>query len=338
MTLHIKQLDYLPEEIYDIDTDELVTVLPEPTLIHLAGKAPEPLFISVLLHGNEPTGFLAIQALLSAYRDKPLPRSLSIFFGNVSAAEHGERHLAQQPDFNRIWPGTFYPECEQTMMAKDIVNIMKRKKVFASIDVHNNTGLNPHYACINKLDNKFLQLANLFGRLTVYFTRPKGVQSSAFAEICPAVTLECGRPDQPYGVEHAYNFIESCMHLHEIPDKPVHHQDIDLFHTVAQVKMLDGTDFSFTDTQAPLVLDDSLEKLNFTEISPGTRFGIMDGQQGLPLIAFNESGQEVTDRYFSIENNQLQVIRSTMPSMLTLDEQVIKQDCLCYLMERITVG
>jgi CO dehydrogenase/acetyl-CoA synthase alpha subunit len=64
----------------------------------------------------------------------------------------------------------------------------------------------------------------------------------------------------------------------------------------------------------------------------------MDGQQGLPLIAFNESGQEVTDRYFSIENNQLQVIRSTMPSMLTLDEQVIKQDCLCYLMERITVG
>jgi hypothetical protein len=224
------------------------------------------------------------------------------------------------------------------MMAKDIVNIMKRKKVFASIDVHNNTGLNPHYACINKLDNKFLQLANLFGRLTVYFTRPKGVQSSAFAEICPAVTLECGRPDQPYGVEHAYNFIESCMHLHEIPDKPVHHQDIDLFHTVAQVKMLDGTDFSFTDTQAPLVLDDSLEKLNFTEISPGTRFGIMDGQQGLPLIAFNESGQEVTDRYFSIENNQLQVIRSTMPSMLTLDEQVIKQDCLCYLMERITVG
>jgi hypothetical protein len=128
------------------------------------------------------------------------------------------------------------------------------------------------------------------------------------------------------------------MHLHEIPDKPVHHQDIDLFHTVAQVKMLDGTDFSFTDTQAPLVLDDSLEKLNFTEISPGTRFGIMDGQQGLPLIAFNESGQEVTDRYFSIENNQLQVIRSTMPSMLTLDEQVIKQDCLCYLMERITVG
>jgi hypothetical protein len=338
MTLHIKQLDYLPEEIYDIDTDELVTVLPEPTLIHLAGKAPEPLFISVLLYGNEPTGFLAIQALLSAYRDKPLPRSLSIFFGNVSAAEHGERHLAEQPDFNRIWPGTFYPECEQTMMAKDIVNIMKRKKVFASIDVHNNTGLNPHYACINKLDNKFLQLANLFGRLTVYFTRPKGVQSSAFAEICPAVTLECGRPDQPYGVEHAYNFIESCMHLHEIPDKPVHHQDIDLFHTVAQVKMLDGTDFSFTDTQAPLVLDDSLEKLNFTEISPGTRFGIMDGQQGLPLIAFNESGQEVTDRYFSIENNQLQVIRSTMPSMLTLDEQVIKQDCLCYLMERITVG
>jgi hypothetical protein len=102
--------------------------------------------------------------------------------------------------------------------------------------------------------------------------------------------------------------------------------------------MLDGTDFSFSDEQAELLLDKELEKLNFTEIEPDTHFGKISNQQQLPLIAFDESGQNVTDRYFSIENNQLKIMRSTMPSMLTLDEQVIKQDCLCYLMERLSLN
>jgi succinylglutamate desuccinylase len=34
---------------------------------------------------------------------------------------------------------------------------------------------------------------------------------------------------------------------------------------------------------------------------------------------------------------QLQIIKSTMPSMLTLNQRVIRQDCLCYLMERLII-
>jgi hypothetical protein len=83
---------------------------------------------------------------------------------------------------------------------------MIRRGVFASIDVHNNTGLNPHYACVNRLDKEFLWLASLFGRLVIYFTHPKGTQTAAFAPFCPAVTLECGKPEHPYGVEHAFEY------------------------------------------------------------------------------------------------------------------------------------
>jgi len=160
---------------------------------------------------------MAIQLLLKKYKDKQLPRSLSLFFGNVTAAGQNLRRLESQPDYNRIWPGTEFSDCPETKMAKEIVSIMKKRDVFASVDVHNNTGLNPHYACINHLDNQFLQLASLFGRLIVYFIRPKGVQSAAFAQICPAVTLECGRPGQQHGVEHAFEYLNSCLHLLEFP-------------------------------------------------------------------------------------------------------------------------
>lgn len=335
-TTVIKQIDYLPEGLLNANPQDLHQLLPEPTLIHLSGSHPEPLFISVQLHGNEPTGFLALQQLLNKYRNQPLPRSISLFLGNTEAASKNMRRLEGQPDFNRIWPGTELPESTETRMAEEIVNIMQQRNVFASIDVHNNTGLNPHYACINKLDNSFLQLASLFGRLIVYFLYPKGVQSAAFAEVCPAVTLECGRPGQHYGVEHAFEFLNSCLHLTELTSNPVHNQDIDLFHTVAQVKIKPDYNFSFQQPDADLLLSQDIERMNFTEISAGTQLGTINNSH-LPLVAQDEQGNDVTENFFSVKNKELHVTRSTMPSMLTLDERVIRQDCLCYLMERISL-
>jgi len=333
----LRQLDYLPEGLLTASPDELESLLEGPTLIHLQGNHAEPLFVSVLLHGNEPTGLLAIQSLLQRYKDKILPRSLSIFFGNVSAASKRARRLDEQADYNRIWPGTELAECPETKMASQIVEIMSEKQLFASIDIHNNTGLNPHYSCVNKLEPEFLQLATLFGRFVVYFIRPKGVQSSAFAQYCPAVTLECGRPGQQYGVEHALDFVNAALNLTEIPQHDVHAHDIDLFHTVAQVCVKDDIEFSFDDEQAELLLNSDIERLNFTEIARGTPFGKVTSNKGLPLIAMSETGENITERFFSNEQGYPPIKRPTMPSMLTLDEKVIRQDCLCYLMERLAI-
>lgn len=334
-TLSLNQLDYLPDGLLEASPENLHRILPEPTLIHLAGRRAEPLFISILLHGNESTGFASLQLLLKKYQGQPLPRSLSIFFGNVSAASKNLRKLDNQPDYNRIWPGTELPDCAETEMTKEIVLIMKKRRVFASVDVHNNTGVNPHYACVNRLDNQFLQLASLFGRLVVYFIQPKGVQSAAFAEICPAVTLECGRPGQLYGIEHVLEYLNSCLNLTALPQYQVQLQDIDLFHTVAQVKVHEKVIFSFNQADADLLLNEDLERMNFTEISAGTVWGRTRNSL-MPLIAQDENGNDVTDSCFSIRNGDLLINRNyTMPSMLTLDERVIRQDCLCYLMERI---
>lgn len=329
------QLDYLPYGLLDADANQLHTILPGPSLIHLPGKHEAPLFVSVLLHGNEPTGFKAVQLLLKKYRNMDLPRPLSLFLGNITAASQNLRRLDDQPDYNRIWPGTEFPLCAETEMAAEVVYIMKQRNVFAGVDIHNNTGLNPHYACINRLDNRFLQLASLFGRLIVYFIRPKGVLSAAFAELCPAVTLECGRPGLLHGVEHALEFLDACLHLSDFPEQTVNPRDIDLFHTVAQVKIADEVRFSFHQPDADLLLNEDIERMNFTEVTPGTVLGTIKNHAGIPLIVQDEQGNNVTDNFFSLHNSALQIIRPSMPSMLTLDERIIRQDCLCYLMERI---
>ncbi|MCQ8105641.1 M14 family metallopeptidase [Methylomonas sp. SURF-2] len=332
----LKQFETLPAGLLDITVDQLHSLIPEPALFHLPGKRQDSLFVSVLLHGNEPTGFLAVQQLLRKYHGQALPRNLSLFFGNTQAARHGLRRLEHQPDYNRIWPGTPLADLPEAAWARRICEVMSRRELFASVDVHNNTGLNPHYACLNKLDEAFLHLGALFGRLLVYFTHPKGVQSGAFAEFCPAVTLECGRPDQPHGVEHVFQFIDGCLHLQAFPLQPVARQDIDLYHTVAQVTVDERFRFSFEDGGADLCLDRELERLNFTEIQAGTVFGRVSGTQ-MPVIARDNEGGIITQRFFALKDGQLQISRPTMPSMLTLNEQVIRQDCLCYLMERLSV-
>ncbi|HHJ19614.1 MAG TPA: peptidase M14 [Gammaproteobacteria bacterium] len=331
----IHQLEQLPAMLLDCRADALHAAFPQPTLIHLTGRQPEPLFVSMMLHGNEPTGLLAVQRVLRRYKDTTLPRSLSLFLGNTQAAEQGLRRLEGQPDFNRVWPGTETPDVAEARLMQNIVTTLQSRQVFASIDIHNNTGMNPHYACVNTLASEHLQLASLFGRTVIYFIRPTGTQSAAMGKICPAVTIECGKPAEPHGVEHAADFIEACLHLSHFPETPVAEHDINLFHTVAQVKVPDTLSFSFSSKNVDLEFIPGLERLNFQEVPEGTVLAYCHQGNQPQLEVTNEAGEAVANTYFQCDHNTLKLKRSVMPSMLTQDEPVIRQDCLCYLMERL---
>lgn len=327
----LTELDTLPDGLLELPCERLHEKLAGPTLIHLPGRHQQPLFVSVLLHGNEDTGWEAMRALLAKYRDRELPRALSLFVGNVQAARDGVRHLDGQSDFNRVWKGG---DSEEACVAQKVLGIMRERKVFASIDIHNNTGFNPHYACINVLQHAFLHLATLFSRTVVYFISPDTVQSRAFSELCPAVTVECGKSGQSHNTAHALEFVEAALHLDHFPEQPLATSDYELFHTVATVKVPQQVNFGFGERQAELLFPADLDQLNFRELPAGTELGRIV-EQTARLEAWSETGDDVAAEFFSVENGSLVTRRPVMPSMLTLNEEVIRQDCLCYLMERL---
>lgn len=331
----LRTLEAFPTALLDTGPTGLNALLGGPTLLHLPGRRPEPLFVAALLHGNEDTGFLAVRELLRRYHGETLPRALSIFIGNVAAAEQGLRRLDGQPDYNRVWPGSEEaPTAEHALMA-EVVETMAQRKVFASVDVHNNTGINPHYGCVNRIDYRYLHLATLFSRTVVYFTRPRGVQSLAFSKLCPAVTVECGQPGQPHGIAHACDYLDACLRLSDIPVHPVARHDIDLFHTVAVVKVPRHISFGFGEAPGDIRFLPDLDHYNFRELPEGTPLAWVDSAlSAQPLEAWDETGRDVSSRYFRLENGQLRLRRSLMPSMFTLDTRIVRQDCLGYLMER----
>ena len=341
----LHEFDYLPDGLLDCAAGDLHKYLPGPSLIHIKGRRQTPLFVSVLLHGNEPVGWQAIQQILQRYAGQQMPRSLSLFIGNISAAKQGMRRLDGQPDYNRIWSQPEQGEVtDEHRMAARIVSIMRKQQPFASIDIHNNTGLNPHYACVNRVDNQFFWLATYFSRTVVYFIRPRGVQSAAFAEFCPSVTVECGQPGQQHGVAHAAEFLDALLNLAELPDKPVAEHDIDVFHTVAIVKVPERIKFGFATPEQSenspehIQFVNDLDHMNFRELTPGTVLATLQGDlDTVPLEVIDDNGQDRWQQYFRIDDQQLSVAQAVMPSMLTLDKKVIRQDCLCYLMERMPI-
>jgi succinylglutamate desuccinylase len=330
----LSEIDKLPEGILELEARELHQVLEGPTLIHLAGRRPEPLFVSVLLHGNEDTGWQAIREILKKYSGDELPRSLSLFIGNVDAARAGERFLEGQPDYNRVWEDVAGNEdLPERKMMRRVVDTMRERNVFASVDVHNNTGLNPHYGCVRELESHHLQLATLFSRTVVYFRTPAGVQTGPFAELCPAVTIEAGQAGQTHGLEHTQEFLEACLHLSHLPDHPVPEHDIDIYHTVAVCKVSANVSFGFGGTSRDINFVEDLDHLNFRELPVGTTLARIPDNR-LHLTVKDEAGTEVVDRYFEVADGELRTTLPFMPSMLAMDETAIRQDCLCYLMER----
>jgi hypothetical protein len=322
----------VPEGFLDVPPDQLSRCLPRPSVIRLDGRRRPALAVVLMLHGNEPVGLQAVQRLLRRYGDRPLPRALTLVIGNVRAAALSQRHLDDQPDFNRVWPGTEQAGSPEALMFARIIDTLRADGLFAAIDLHNNTGRNPHYACVNVLDDAFLHLAALFGRTVVYFTRPRGVASMALAALAPSVTVECGHPGEEAGIRHAEEFIDGVLHLSAFPTRTPDPRSIEIFHTVAQVRVRPGLRAG-VDEPADVLLDPNLDYLNFQILPAGTRL-VRQAHPGLQaLTATSSEGRDVTGDYLEEFGRDLRLRRPMMPSMLTLDTRVIAQDCLGYLME-----
>ncbi len=331
MALPLDQYDRLPERLTEITSREVRSVLPNPSLITVKGRRPQPLFLSTLLHGNETTSFEVLQELARRYRTQAPERSLLIFVGNVAAAEQGVRHLDREPDFNRIWSGVTGAYGE---LAERVVDIARAAEPFASIDVHNNTGDNPLYGCVNLLRPADLQLAARFAPRGVFYRNPPTTQSMAFSRICPAITLECGQSGDTDGLAGALDLIDYAMGLDDFDQHPPGPADLMLFETIGRVVVDPGASISFGTPGAELILRADLETLNFRHMEAGTPWASLGGNMR-PLSVVDEHGADLTSQFFRFTGDKVSLTKDVVPAMVTPDQSIIRSDCLCYLMRPV---
>ncbi|MEQ8861462.1 MAG: succinylglutamate desuccinylase/aspartoacylase family protein [Pseudomonadales bacterium] len=326
----LRTFDGQPAGLAALQARELAAALGGPALIRIPGRQEPPLLVSVLLHGNETSGWDGVRRLLS--EAAPLPRSLVLFIGNVHAAAAGVRTLPGQQDYNRIWQGA---DGAEGALAAAVLEALGAGEVFASLDLHNNTGHNPHYAVLTHLTPDNLALAYLFDDKAVYVREPATVMTRALVSRGPAAALELGPIGDPRCDDRAFDIVKRCLALTRIP--PADAGQMQLFRSEARVHVTEDTPFSFVGDgiATPLLLTGGLEAVNFHELATGTEFARSAG--GLSTLrVLDVQHRDVTADYFAADGDRITLRAPVIPAMYTTDPAVVRQDCLCYFMERMS--
>lgn len=335
------QFEGLPKEFFHVSPQNIETWLEGPTVFKIRGRDQKlpPLLISTLLHGNETTGFFALQKFLKYYWDNEiaLPRNLILFIGNPRASAKSSRHLSTQPDYNRIWceKAQKMDPTEETIMAQEMMKYFIEEKPYACVDIHNNTGKNPFYCVVSKLDASFKKLAYFFGESIILITEPKGAFSVAMSDYCPALALECGRSGEDSGIQKVHEYLKALIEIKDLQQLEVEEQTV--YRSIARIKIRKDTVIDFNGVHDPEVhysFIKEIEDFNFHHVKPGTVLGYAHNPDIVPMVLNNEN-EEVGPEFFENKDHQLRFTKEIIPSMLSRNIQVVLDDCLGYLMEKV---
>lgn len=323
-------LDQAPDHLFTTPADKLHELLHGPTLVHLPGPKKPSLLISVLLHGNETSGWSALCNLMQQVKPE---RDIYLFIGNVAAAAQTLRSLPDQPDFNRIWKDTAGPAGELAIGLLTVLFDLPEAPL-AAVDFHNNTGRNPSYCVVTDLAVPNLQLAALLSDTAVLVEEPDSVLTRALTPLCPSVAVEVGPINDPNSEYRALNMLHALMNVERVEEIPTNTQQ--LLRTIARVHIQPDVSFDFADehkAQVDLTLTAGIEAVNFHSLPTGTDFGSVSSHMTECIRVLDPHHRDVTHEFFNQVEGRLLLNRSVIPAMYTTDQTVVRQDCLCYFME-----
>lgn len=328
-----------PHAVFDLvdrpDTEVLARLDNKPALLFLPGAEERPArMVSVLLHGNEDSGFRALCAWL---RDRPTVRQpLWMFIGNVRAATQNgwfaDRYLDDQEDFNRVW-GIEPATTRMRLCAKQVLVTVTAAPLEAAIDLHNNTGDNPLYAIIPHPDQANSGLAATMASIGLLWGTQQHTFMQALEDVCPAVAVECGLAGVPAHVGVAREVIETFVGTETFAGAGRPERMLEVRYRV-EVRPEVAFDFGGElDGEIDFVIADGLDAANFGQLAAGTLIGKTLPGGDLPLNVVDDAGADATHTFLQIDQDgAVTLTRDIIPAMMTRTRQQTRRDCLFYVL------
>lgn len=332
---HRRFPDGPPPGLWDLEARELLRELGEPTWMRLPGTGHEPArAIATLLHGDEPSGLLALRHIL-ARRDR-FPFDLHVVIFNVAAALDGSgfahRYLERQEDGNRIWDGTG-PDTAQRRAADGILGDLLAGPLASLVDVHNTTGDNPFHAVVPSDDPATLALAGRFTTTLLHWQLGNGTLMERVAPLAPAIAVECGLGGRRTSLGFAIDGLRRTLGP---PLDPARERlDHDLVGDLLRVTAVDDARLRFggeLDGEADVVLPVGGDAANLVEVDAGHELARVRPGQPSPLRVTDRHGRDRTQERLAVaEDGRVVTRHAQIPVMVVRTVAAVRKDCLCYL-------
>ncbi len=325
-----------PPELPD-DVVSFLESLDGPTAWRVPGRDRSRCrIVTTLLHGNEPSGLIAVHDWLRSGRE-PAVDAICVL-GNVEAAQvhpvFTQRSVPGRSDLNRCFLGPW--DDIEGDIARQLLDLIAQTSPEAVIDVHNNTGHNPPYAIGTHPTREALELSSLFSRDFIWSHLELGALIEGVTA-CPAVTIEVGKSHEAAADRVATEGIARFFEVEAVFDVASRAalDRIRILTMPMRARLVPGRKLVMGQRPADgadLTMPDDLDRHNFEDVPPGSRIGWVNGQ-GCPLELIDEYGANLADDYFERRGDELVARRSFMPIMITVDAEVAASDCLFYVVQ-----
>ena len=148
---------------------EFLAILGQPTCLVIPGAdSSRCRFVVTLLHGNEPSGLIAVHRWLTGTRPAPAVDIYCVVM-NVEAActspPFSWRHLPGTRDLNRCFRAPF--DDIPGKQAQSLLALIHQQGPEALIDIHNTSGMGPAFGVAVFYDRQHDALVSLFAERLV---------------------------------------------------------------------------------------------------------------------------------------------------------------------------
>jgi hypothetical protein len=314
---------------------QYLDTLKAPTVIDITGKDTSRCrVVTTLLHGNEPSGLIALHKWLS--QEGALPQTnMRFIICSVEAAKllphFSHRYLDNGIDINRCFGTKFKTGYYQR--ARLIAQAIEDVSPELVVDLHNTSGSGPAFAVCTEITESALEIIPLFCKNVIV----SGIKLGALMEQnfnCPVITIECGGAQDRQAHQVAFQGIKQLAEIKEI--NQLVKQKVNIIRQPMRLKLKPEICLSYAlsnQCNTGVTLISSIEQTNFYGAKKGQSLGWLDalGLENFELI--NDEKINVIHDYFIAKDNQFICKQDMKIFMATSNKDIAKTDCLFYIVK-----
>jgi len=341
MDIEFNEMNYLSNPdlvILKADYEQFLLSITGPTVIDIKGKdSSRCRVINTLLHGNEPSGLIAVHRWLTEEFKLPVPETnIRIIICSVEAASvrplFSTRYVKDGKDLNRCFGSD--QETDYYRRANLIEQAIRDVAPEAIVDLHNTSGYGPPFAVSPSITTDGLSLASFFCQTMIL----SSIHLGALMELdfgCPVVTIECGGSHDEQSHEVAF---EGIQHIATCPDINYFHQEksVDVIYRPLRLQIKPGIELSYSEHDEGyegVTLKSNIEQFNYGSACQGQMLGWLDenGLDNLQLL--DDAKENVIEEYFCTRDSQLVCAVHVRIFMATTIKNIAQNDCLFYVVK-----